>query len=295
MKQPGRPTPIDTGAERVPTYAFPENAARALSKAASYAAWRRESPGLLCGFDELQVEEARSLCQEIVGARGETWLTTEELDRLLNAFGLPMAAGAVARTGEEAAAVAAIFGFPVVLKLHTPRGLREEGGRRVRLNLATERSVRTAFSDVVRETAAAARMRLPARSLGVLIQPMFTGIETSIGLTEHPDFGPLVAFGMGSVPVEQLRDVAFRMAPLTDRDADALLRGVRGYQLLQGDSGRAFDLEALREVLLRVSLIAQHIPEVVELDLNPVFALPEGHGCRIVDARVRVARRPILP
>ena len=113
---------------------------------------------------------------------------------------------------------------------------------------------------------------------------MFTGVETIVGLTEDPNFGPLVAFGLGGVSVEVLHDVAFRIAPLTDKDADALLRGVRGYQLLQGYRGRpACDVEALRDVLLRVSLIGQHVPEIVELDLNPVIALPDGHGCRIVD------------
>lgn len=288
--QSGQTVPLNTGSELVPTYAFPENAVRALAKATAYARWRSEPAGLFWGFDEIHAGEARALCREIVAARGDTWLTTEELGRVLNAFGLPMAAGAVARSEDEAAAIAAIFGFPVVLKLATPQIIHKTDANVVRLNLTTEKTVRAAFSEIARNAAATAGKPLGPGAVGVLIQPMFTGVETLIGLTEDPNFGPLVAFGLGGVSVEVLRDVSFRIAPLTDKDADALLRGVRGYQLLQGYRGRpASDVEALREVLLRVSLIGQHVPEIVELDLNPVIALPDGHGCRIVDARARVA------
>lgn len=288
----GQTTPLAAGSEFVPTFAFPENAVRALGKAAAYAEWRREPLGLFWAFDEIHAGEARALCREIVAARGDTWLTSEELGRVLNAFGLPMAAGAMARSEDEAAAVAAIFGFPVVMKLAAPQVLHKTDADVVRLNLTSEKSVRVAFSDIARNAAAATGRALEPGTVGVLIQPMFTGVETLVGLTEDPTFGPLVAFGLGGVSVEILKDVAFRIAPLTDRDADALLQGVRSYPLLQGYRGRpACDVDALRDVLLRVSLIGQHIPEIVELDLNPVIALPEGHGCRIVDARARVAKK----
>ena len=101
-----------------------------------------------------------------------------------------------------------------------------------------------------------------------------------------------MAFGLGGIHVEVLGDVLFRIAPLTDRDADALLHGIRGFKLLQGYRGRQpVDLESLRELLLRVSRLAEEVPEIAELDLNPVIALSPGHGCRIVDARVRVSSR----
>lgn len=289
--QSGQTTPLNTGSELIPSYSFPENAVRALAKATAYARWRSEPPGLFWGFDEIHAGEARALCRDIVAARGDSWLTSEELTRVLNAFGLPMAAGAIAHSEDEAAAVASIFGFPVVLKLASPQIIHKTDANVVRLNLTTEKTVRSAFADIARNAALANGKPLPAGSIGVLVQPMFSGVETLVGLTEDPNFGPLVAFGLGGVSVEVLRDVSFRIAPLTDKDADALLRGVRGYQLLQGYRGRpASDVEALREVLLRVSLIGQHVPEIVELDLNPVIALPDGHGCRIVDARARVAR-----
>jgi acyl-CoA synthetase (NDP forming) len=119
------------------------------------------------------------------------------------------------------------------------------------------------------------------------------GIETMIGLADDPLFGPVVAFGLGGIHVEILRDVRFRIAPLTDVDADELLHEIRGLPLLQGYRGHSeADLDALRELLLRVSRLAVEVPEIAELDLNPVIALPPGLGCRVVDARVKVRERP---
>jgi acyl-CoA synthetase (NDP forming) len=127
---------------------------------------------------------------------------------------------------------------------------------------------------------------------GLLVQPMIAGVaETMIGLVADPLFGPLVAFGIGGVHVEVFRDVSFRIAPLTDRDADHLLRSIRGFPLLQGYRGHPpADIDALRDVVLRVSRLGQEIPEILEVDLNPVIALPPGQGCRIVDARARVGQ-----
>jgi acyl-CoA synthetase (NDP forming) len=118
---------------------------------------------------------------------------------------------------------------------------------------------------------------------------MATGIETMIGVVHDAVFGPLVGFGLGGVNVELLGDVRFRIAPLTDRDVDDLMHEARGYALLEGYRGQPrADIEALREILLRVSRLADDVPEILELDLNPVIVPPEGHGCRLVDARIKV-------
>jgi acetate---CoA ligase (ADP-forming) len=115
-----------------------------------------------------------------------------------------------------------------------------------------------------------------------------------IGVTDDPLFGPLVAFGLGGIHVEVLGDVRFRLAPLTDRDADELLHEIRGLPLLAGYRGHpSADLDALRDLLLRVSRLAVEVPEIAELDLNPVMAMSPGKGCRIVDARVNVRARPL--
>jgi acyl-CoA synthetase (NDP forming) len=124
----------------------------------------------------------------------------------------------------------------------------------------------------------------------VIVQPMVTtGAEAVIGMTRDPVFGPLVMFGLGGVHVEVLRDVMFRIHPLTDRDASEMVRGIRGVALLQGYRGapRA-DMAALEEAILRVSQLAGDFPEVVEMDLNPLRVHEQGQGCEVLDARVAV-------
>jgi len=209
----------------------------------------------------------------------------------MGAFGLPVAAGAVARNADEAAALARVFGFPVAAKLAARTVQHKTDIGAVRLNLTSESHVRRAFTDVL---SAAGNLATADEIDGVLIQSMITGgVETMIGVADDPLFGPLIGFGLGGIYVEVLGDVQFRIAPLTDRDVSELLHGIRGLPLLQGYRGHpAADLDALRELLLRVSRLAVEVPEIVELDLNPVIALPPGHGCRIVDARVKV-RAPL--
>jgi acyl-CoA synthetase (NDP forming) len=208
---------------------------------------------------------------------------------VLNAFNLPVVASTVARTADDAAAMAGALGFPVVAKLLSHRVQHKTEVGRVRLNLHDEHAVREAFNDILAR-AKNAGVFDPAD--GVLIQPMIVGgVETMIGVAADRLFGPLIGFGLGGIHVELLGDVRFRIAPLTDRDADELMGEIRGYPLLQGYRGQpAADVDALRDLLLRVSRLADEIPEIIELDLNPVIALPAGHGCRVVDARIRVAR-----
>jgi acetyl coenzyme A synthetase (ADP forming)-like protein len=286
MATPGRPMPIEGSNERVPTYAFPENAVRALGKVTTYAEWRRQPPGLLWGFDDAHVDDVRHVCQMALERDSAgTWLRQDEVDRVLGGFGLPVVPGAIARTPEEASALAAVMGFPVVAKINSSRVQHKSDIGGVKINLGDAQAVRTAFTTILdavvdRQTA----------DVGVLIQPMIAGgVETMMGVVQDAVFGPLVAFGLGGVNVELLGDVNFRIAPLTDRDVDELLHSIRGYQRLVGYRGHPpADLDALREVLLRLSQMTNEVPEIVELDLNPVIALPPGQGCRIVDARIRV-------
>jgi acetyl coenzyme A synthetase (ADP forming)-like protein len=289
MAGAGRPKPLIVGRERVPAYGFPENAARALGKVAAYADWRAQAPGLLWTFEDIKADEARAVCQRALERDGEGWLNTDDTRVVLGAFGLPLAAGTIAHDANEAAALAQAIGFPVAAKLAARRLPHKSDLGGVRLNLTSDAAVRRAFTDIV----ARGRAFAPDAEIdGVLIQSMITGgVETMIGVSEDRLFGPLVAFGLGGIHVEVLGDVVFRVAPLTDRDVDELLHGIRGLPLLRGYRGHApADLDSLRDLLLRVSRLAVEVPEMSELDLNPVIALPPGHGCRIVDARVHVRK-----
>jgi acyl-CoA synthetase (NDP forming)/RimJ/RimL family protein N-acetyltransferase len=278
--------PLRAGNEVIPVYPFPEHAARALGKAANYALWRGRPHGSYPVFADVAMQQARTLCREIIDARGESWLTPEELHRLLSLLGLSITTGVIANSADEAAALARVLGFPVVAKIVSAKAVHKTELDGVRLHLNNEAAVRTAYAELVRS----AKERLGSGTNGILIQPMVKGgTETLVGVTHDALFGPLVAFGLGGANVEVFRDVAFRIAPLTDRDADELLRSIKGFVLLLGYRGHApADLATLRDLLLRVSYIADEIPELLELEFNPVMALAPGLGCQIVDARARV-------
>ncbi len=273
--------------ETIPTYHLPETPALVLSKAASYAEWRQQPTGMVPDFDDLDLSAVRQICADAIFRRGAGWLSTEETRNVLSAMRLPVQPGGVARTADEAAALAKQAGYPVAVKLasHQIVHKTEIGG--VQLNLASEEAVRKAFDSM--RTRLVETNQLDAME-GVLVQPMVTrGVEVMIGVTDDPLFGPLIAFGLGGIHVEIFGDVQFRITPLTDRDAAEMVRGVKAYRLLTGYRGYPpADLEALEDTLLRVSRLVEEIPEISELDLNPIFALPPGQGCRIVDARILV-------
>jgi len=292
MAEPGRPAPLEAEGERLPAFAFPENAARALGKASAYAEWRAQPPALYWGFDDADAQAARDICRRAAARQDAGWLTDDEVRGVLAAYGLPLAAGAIAHSAEEAAAMAHAIGFPVALKVSAPNITHKTDVGGVRLHLADGSAVRRAFE----EMATIGEPGSPGSRVQMLVQAMVPdGVETMMGIVQDRTFGPVVAFGLGGVHVEILKDVRIRLAPLTDRDVDDLIHGIRGYRLLQGYRGHpAADIDGLRDVLLRLSRLADEVPDILELDLNPVIALAPGQGCRVADARIRVgaAARP---
>ncbi|MBI3407454.1 MAG: GNAT family N-acetyltransferase [Planctomycetes bacterium] len=273
--------------DRIPCYAYPEAAARALSKAAAYASWRSQPASAVPRFADIDFQIIRSVCRKALHERGSGWLSTEETRRVLSLLQAPLAPGGVAATAELAVDIARRIGFPVAVKLASHELVHKTEIGCVHLNLPNEAAVRLAFNDI--------EDRLQRRNErkfmeGVLVERMIAGgAEVMIGKTHDPVFGPLVAFGLGGIHVEILGDVCFRVTPLTERDAAGMIRSIRGIKLLEGYRGHPpADLPALENLLLRISQLVEEIPEIDELDLNPVIALPPGQGCRIVDARVHV-------
>lgn len=274
--------------EKVPTYAYPEAAGRVLGKMATYSAWRAQSAGRYLDFEEIEPQLARDICKNALQTRGAGWLTTEETRSVLSALRLPISPGGVARTADEAVQLAAEVGFPVAIKLASTQIVHKTEVGGVQLNLMDENAVRNAFEQI--RTRLASENQLDAME-GVLVQPMIAnGIELIIGVSEEAKFGSLIAFGLGGIHVEILRDVRFGLTPLTQRDAKEMIRRIRGYRLLQGYRGLpAADIPALEDALLRISRLVEEVPQIKELDLNPLFALPKG--CSIVDARIWVAEQ----
>ena len=279
---PGR---LEAGSERIPVYAFPENAVRALGKIAEYAEWRAAPPGVRERFDDLRPEAARAICRIVLDRRGADWLTLEEVHRVLDAYGLTMVPSVLVRQRDEAASLAAVMGFPVVAKLSSPALVHKTEAGGVMVDLETRDAVASAF-DLM---AGAARARdLPFD--GVLLQPMSRrGIETIIGMRRDPTFGPIVGFGLGGTEVEVLGDMRFRVVPVSDHDIADMIDETRAARLLAGHRGRpSADVAALTEILARVSRLAEDVTEISELDFTPVIAQPAGQGCDVVDVRIRV-------
>jgi acetyl coenzyme A synthetase (ADP forming)-like protein len=273
--------------ETIPTFPLPEQPAIVLGKASRYEEWRTQPLGVIPDFDDMNFATARAICAKALSQNGLGWLTVEDTRAFLASARLPVVQGGVARTADQAAVLAHEVGFPVAVKLasHEIVHKTEMGG--VHLNLANEEAVRVAFEAICSRLA---QENTPDAMEGVLVQPMLPGgTEVMVGITHDPLFGPLIAFGLGGIHVEILGDVRFRITPLTERDAYQMVREIKGYRLLQGYRGHpAADVEAIEEILLRLSRLVEEIPEIRELDLNPIFALPPGQGCRIVDARIRV-------
>jgi acetyl coenzyme A synthetase (ADP forming)-like protein len=281
------PGPLVAGNELIPSYAFPEAAGRVLSRVAAYGEWLAKPLGVVPDFPDIDPDAAREICRKALAERGPGWLSTDETRSVLAAFKLPVSPGGVATNADQACTLARDVGFPVAAKLASHRIVHKTEFNAVRLNLGDEGAVRRAFMEIRQRMIDEASLEAME---GVLVQPMVSGgVEVMVGVTQDPLFGPLIGFGLGGIHVEILADVTFRVTPLTDRDAEEMIKGIRGYRLLQGYRGHApADMPAIAEALLRISRMVEEIPEISELDLNPVFALAPGNGCRIVDARIRV-------
>jgi len=216
-------------------------------------------------------------------ARNRLLLTEVEAKTLLSDAGIAVAQTRLAQTRQQAVTLAREIGFPVVLKVCSPDIVNKSDIGGVKLHLTSADEVGRAFDEII---SVVQRIQPTATLDGVSVQPMANpGLEVIIGLTTDPSFGPLVMFGLGGTHVEVLKDVAFRLAPLGQPDAHAIIHEIKGLPLLTGYRGQAaVDLAALEQMLLHVSALAERHPEMKEIDLNPVFAYPEG--CLAVDARI---------
>jgi acetyl coenzyme A synthetase (ADP forming)-like protein len=274
----------------VPSYTFPESAAIALARVADYGVWLAKPEGRipeLDGIDASSADGAIAATLRRAAPGAAVWLRPAEVRALLGAYGIATPEQAVAADADAAAAAARRIGFPVAVKLVSDAVTHKSDVGGVVLDLDDEASVRAAFADI------AARMRAAGRARdleGVMVQAMVRdGTEAIVGVTHDPSFGPMLMFGLGGTHVELLKDVVFRLPPITDVDAAEMVRAPRGFPLLQGyRGGPAADIAALETLLLRVSQLVGDHPEIVEMDLNPIKALAPGRGCRVVDARIAV-------
>ena len=207
-------------------------------------------------------------------------LFVDEAEALLKAAGIPVTSCRVAAAEDETVQAAQEIGFPVVLKVRSQAIAHKTDAGGVRLGLNDEGAVRLAYRGIMEKA------RLLDRGAQVTVQPMAQpGVELLVGMTTDPHFGRVVAFGLGGIFVEVLDDIAFRLVPLLDQDAIDMINSIKGSILLQGYRGAApVDITALKEVILRVSRLAEDEPRIKEIDLNPLFAYPQG--ALAVDPRI---------
>ena len=214
---------------------------------------------------------------------GRTILTEIESKQLIKQAGISVSDTRLAISGEEAISISKQFGFPVVLKIASPDVVHKSDAGGVQVGLKTSKQVGKAYDSIL----GAIRQKYPQAMIqGVSVQKIARpGVEVIIGMSKDAQFGPVLMFGLGGIFVEILKDVSFRIVPLTKRDAGEMVREIKGYPLLQGYRGQeAVDVSNLEELLLKVSDFVEQNPVVKELDLNPIFAY--SNGAIAVDARV---------
>jgi acyl-CoA synthetase (NDP forming)/GNAT superfamily N-acetyltransferase len=269
----------------VPSYAAPEGAARALARAWSYARWLQQPAGHVPELADVSQVEARRIIERfLTGSPDGDWLPAPAAMELLAAYRLPVAEWRWASTEAEAVEAAIDLAWPVALKADVAGVVHKTDVGAVSLALSTEDGVRRSYRAMVE--------RFGDRLRGVVVQSMAApGVEVLAGVVQEPVFGPLVVFGLGGVATDVLADRATRLAPLTDVDAADLVRAPRAAALLQGYRGQPpVDMAGLEQALIRLAKLASDHPEIIEVDLNPVIARPDGVVA--VDARVRLQLQP---
>ncbi len=271
---------------RIPNYHFPERAVNALAGMARHTRWRKQPLPEYTHYD-VATDHVRQLFTR-VRETGRVELGELEAREVMQAYGMRLPQSALARSPEEAVAIANRIGYPVVMKISSPDILHKSdiGGVKIGLKDATE--VRDSFELIEYR---AHKYSPHARIWGMLIQEQARkGRELLVGVNRDPQFGPLVAVGMGGIYVEVLKDVAFNLAPISRQEATQQIRSIRTYPLLRGVRGEApADIASIEDTLLRVSQLVMDFPEIVEMDINPLVVYNKGEGAMVLDARIILA------
>jgi len=291
MSKESAPRVIRSGEVSLPHYPFPEEAARALSMAARYSAWRALPDEQVVIPDGIDRDLAAAAIASALGA-GEGWMQPHAVAELLSCYRIPLVETRFARSPREAGRLARGIGSTVALKAVAPGVLHKTDAGGVRLGLKGAASVERAAAEM------SAAFEKEGHSVeGFQLQPMVTGgVEMIVGVVQDQHFGPVLACGAGGTATELLKDVSIRITPVTKGEAERMVRSLRTYPLLDGYRGAPkADVGALEDVLLRVSALVEAHPEIAEMDLNPLIVRAEGTTA--VDARIRLelgaARKPI--
>jgi acetyl coenzyme A synthetase (ADP forming)-like protein len=287
LGQRGFKAKLGSSGRFVPSYPFPEEAISALSKAVEYAEMRQKPTGKIPEFSGIKKSKAKDIIGKAMtrSMQRPLWMKPREISGLLTCYGMHFVDTLVARTATEAAAAATRIGFPVAVKLDSSTITHKSDVGGVVLGLNSGDEVKQSFNDIRARLKKEGRMN---EMQGVVVQKMVNeGIEAIAGVTQDPSFGPLIMFGSGGVYAELMKDVVVKLHPISDLDAKEMINSIKMSSLFKGFRGLPpADIEAIQDLLLRLSTMIEDIPHIAELDFNPVKVMPRGKGYYIVDARI---------
>jgi acetyltransferase len=267
----------------IPVFMFPEAVAKSLSLIDGYRRWLKRPRHEFVDFD-VNREAVQAIIDETLDNGSDT-ITGEKALNILNHYGINTAKNRIASSEKAAVSAAEELGFPVVMKIYTPQILHKTDIGAVKLDIRTAKEVRSTFSSFKN------KIEKPGKKTGekfsVEIQEMVSGgVETVIGMSTDPSFGPLIMFGLGGIYVEILKDVAFRINPLNEGNADEMVKSLKSYPLLTGFRGsESVDMKTLKESLLRLSQLVSDFDQFSEIDINPFIAHSQKGKSKAVDAR----------
>ena len=267
----------------VPYYTYAEGAIRTLAAMIKFAIWINTPEGKVTKF-KVNKAKAKKIFDQVKKEKRPN-LLEEEGQEVLKAYGLPLPASALAKTDTEAVKIAKKIGYPVVMKIASPQIIHKSDAGGVKVNLTNDKEIKEAFKTIIIN---AKKYNSKAEIKGVLIVEMVKGgKELIIGSKLEPGFGPVIMLGMGGIYVEVLKDVTFKIAPVTSKEADDMISEIKTQKLLQGVRGeKPSDIAKLSDCIQRLSQLVTDFKEIKELDMNPVLVMEKGKGCRILDVRI---------
>lgn len=267
----------------IPTYRFPESAARVLSELTRFTDWLQRPRTEFKNFRVNRAKAARVISH--VKSQGRVFLMEHEAYDILEAYGFPVVEYSLASNEAKAVRAAEQIGFPVVLKIASPDVIHKFDFGGVVLDIGDKTGVRRAYREILTRV----RKKNPAAEIiGVVVEQMAAkGKEVILGMNRDPQFGPILMFGLGGIYVEALEDVSFRLAPIRERTAEMMISRTKTHKLLKGFRGEpAYDISAIAECLKRLSQLVTEMEEIKEMDINPLVVFENGRGCAAIDARI---------
>jgi len=269
----------------VPYYTYAEGAIRTLKAMLKFVDWINTPEGKITKF-EVDKDKVKEIFDS-VKKEGRTSLLEEEGLQILQIYGFPLPKSTLAKTESDAVKTAKEIGYPVVMKIASPQIIHKSDAGGVKVGLSNDKEVENAFKEIVEN---AKKYDKNAVIKGVLVVEMVKGgKEMIIGSKLEPGFGPIIMLGMGGIYVEILKDVTFRLAPVTEREADDMISSIKTQKLLKGVRGeKPSDIKKLSDCIQRLSQLVTDFKEIKELDMNPVLVMEEGKGCKILDVRIGI-------